>query len=94
MFDPAVHLATIYATLGEPVTPAVGAAFNATVSFDADAAFDVGLASRVSLRYPVAGAPTLIEGDVVTWRGASWRLAEDPQPIGDGREMSGLLRRV
>lgn len=87
-------LAASYADSGEQVTPAVGETFNAIVSHEGDAAFDHVAVGRVSLRYPIHGAPELIEGNVVSVRGVQMKLAEDPQPIGDGYEQTVPLHKV
>lgn len=94
MFDPAPHLATIYATLGEPVTPAAGDPFLALFSAADVDAFD-GLAQVGDYQLRYAGdAATLAHGDALTIRGRQYRVADDPARFGDGRELTVRLREA
>lgn len=94
MFDAAPHLATIYATLGEPVTPAAGAVFRALFSVaDVDVFDGSSVGGDYQLRYPTDAA-LLVPGDVVSVRGLQYRVVEDPQRLGDGREVAVRLREV
>lgn len=86
--------AAIYATLGEPVTSAAGAAFAGIFSVADVDAFDTAQVGDYTLRYPAAAAD-LTRGDVLTIRGTAWRVAEHPRRIGDGRECSvGLMQET
>ena len=83
-----------YATLGEPVTPAAGAAFNGVFSMaDVDPLSPPSIAADYELRYPLAAA-TLAPGDLLTLRSQQYRVADDPYRIGDGREAVVRLREV
>lgn len=93
MFDVAPHLDAIYATLGEPVTPAAGVAFHGILSIADAGVFDAVQAGEIELRYPESAA-TLQCGDVVQTRGRSYRVAEPPRRIGDGRECVAKLTEV
>lgn len=94
MFDVAPHLDAIYATLGEPVTPAAGAAFNGLFEVaDVDPFSAPAIAGDYVLRYQLASA-TLVPGDLLTLRGVQYRVADDPQRIGDGREATVRLREA
>lgn len=94
MLDVQPHLDAIYATLGEPVTPAAGAAFNAVFSMaDVDPLGPPSIAGDYQLRYALASA-SLQVGDLLTLRGQQYRVADDPYRIGDGREAVVRLREV
>lgn len=94
MFDPTAHIATIYATLGEPVTPAAGAPFLALFSVSDVEAFDgMAQAGDYQIRYP-RNAAALTVGDVLEIRGRQYRVSDDPARLGDGREMTARLREV
>ncbi|WP_018991298.1 hypothetical protein [Aromatoleum toluclasticum] len=86
MFDPAAHLATIYATLGEPVTPAVGDPFIGMFSCadvsTLDGAAQVG---DFSLRYP-ATAGTFILGAGLWIRGVHYTVVVPSARVGNGLE--------
>lgn len=94
MFDPAPHMAAIYGTLGEPVTPAAGDPFLALFSAaDVDAFDGMAQAGDYQLRYPLDAA-ALTVGDVLTIRGRQYRVSDDPARLGDGREVAVRLREV
>lgn len=83
-----------YATLGEPVTPAAGAAFHGLFdAADLDPLSPPSIVGDYQLRYPLAAA-TLAPGDLLTLRGQQYRVADDPYRIGDGREAVVRLREV
>lgn len=69
--------AAVYAALGEPVTPAAGAAFNGIFDLAPADQFDLARACQYTLRWLVSAA-TLAEGDELTIAGQRYRLAEPP----------------
>lgn len=86
MFDPAVHLATIYATLGEPVQPAVGDAFLGIFRCaDVSTLEDTAQVGDYTLRYP-ASAGTFFLGAGLVIRGQSYTVAVPSARVGDGLE--------
>lgn len=93
MIDVAPRIKAIYATLGEPVTPAAGAEFHGILSIADASVFDAVHAGQIELRYPESAA-TLQRGDVVQTRGRSYRVVEPPRRIGDGRECVATLTEV
>ncbi|MBL8444786.1 MAG: hypothetical protein JNK52_12130 [Zoogloeaceae bacterium] len=93
MIDVAPHLDAIYATLGEPVTPAAGAVFNGVFSVADIDAFGAAQVGDYTLRYP-AGAIALQRDDVLTIRGQLYQVASHPRRVGDGREWVAELMEV
>lgn len=91
--DLVTDLDAIYATLGEPVTPAAGAVFNGVLSAVDASLFDAVQAGEIELRYADVAA-TLQRGDVVQVRGQHYRVSEPPRRIGDGRERIATLIEV
>ena len=85
--------AAVYATLGEPVTPAAGAAFSGILAIADAGVFDAVQAGEIELRYSAAAA-TLQRGDVLQVRGQSYRVAEPPRRVGDGREWVATLTEI
>ena len=86
MFDPAPHLATIYAAMGEPVTPAAGDAFLGIFACaDVSTLDDAAQVGDFSLRYPASVGDFAI-GAQITVRGRVYAVAEPSRRIGDGRE--------
>lgn len=86
MFDAAVQLDTIYAALGEPVTPAVGDPFLGVFSCADVAALDGGAqVGDFSLRYP-ATAGTFILGAGLWIRGVHYTVVVPSARVGDGLE--------
>lgn len=94
MFDAAAHLRKLYNRLGDDVTPLVGTTFKGLPSHEGAAAFELASVPRTTLRYIAADAADLVEGSVVTVGGVQWRCAEDPEPIGDGLEVTVPLQRA
>lgn len=94
MFDAAAFKREAYAELGEPVTPAAGAAFFGVFkASDVDPLGPPSIAGDYELRYPLDAA-ALSVGDVLTLRGRQYRVADDPARIGDGLEAAVRLREV
>lgn len=93
MLDVAPHLDAIYATHGEPVTPAAGADFLGMFSHADEGVFDAVLAGEITLRYALQSA-SLQRGDLLTIRGAQYRVAEKPRRIGAGHEAIAVLIEV
>lgn len=92
MFDPAAHLASIYATLGEPVTPDVGDPFLALFSVaDVDVFGGAAQVGDYELRY-MLDAATLEIDDELTIRGVQYRVSDDPARLGNGLELTARLR--
>lgn len=88
------ELLEMYAALGEPVTPAAGAAFHGLFgAADLDPLSPPSIVGDYELRYPLASA-TLSPGDLLALRGQQYRVADDPYRIGDGREAVVRLREV
>lgn len=88
------ELLEMYATIGEPVTPAAGVAFHGLFdAADLDPLSPPSVVGDYQLRYPLAAA-TLAPGDLLTLRGAQYRVSDDPYRIGDGREAVVRLREV
>ena len=76
------------------VTPATGGEFLAIFRLaDTDPLSPPSIVGDYQLRYPLAAA-TLAPGDVLTLRGAQYRVSDDPYRIGDGREAVVRLREV
>lgn len=93
MFSEA-ELRQMYAALGEPVTPAAGAAFSGILSTaDVDPISGPSIVGDYELRYPLAAA-TLSPGNVLTIGGQQYRVAADPYRIIDGLEAVVRLREV
>lgn len=84
--------AAVYATLGEPVTPASGVAFNGILRVSDIGVFDAPRVGDYTLRFPAAAAE-LRRGDLLSIRGQPYRIAEQPRRIGDGRECEVELVR-
>lgn len=85
-------LAASYRDLGEKVTPAVGVPFCGMFDVaDLDAFDGTAQAGDFALRYPAA--VVLAVGAVLTIRGTQYRVAADPQRLGDGYELVVRLRK-
>ncbi|NMG56521.1 hypothetical protein [Aromatoleum aromaticum] len=92
MFDTAVHVDAIYATLAEPVTPAGGDPFLALFSVaDVDAFDGATQAGDYTLRYQAGAAANLTAGTVLTIRGEQFVVAALPRRVGDGFEFVASL---
>lgn len=91
--DLVTDIDAIYATLGEPVTPAAGAVFNGVFSVADLDAFGSTQVGDYSLRYP-AGAAALQRDDRLTIRGQLYQVASHPRRVGDGREWVAELMEV
>jgi hypothetical protein len=88
------ELLEMYATIGEPVTPAAGVAFHGLFdAADLDPLSPPSVVGDYQLRYPLASA-TLAPGDLLTLRGQQYRVSDDPYRIGDGREAVVRLREA
>lgn len=75
------------------VTPVAGADFPGIFSEADDGVFDAVLAGEITLRYPLQAA-SLQRGDLLTLRGAQYRVAEKPRRIGVGHEAIAVLIEV
>lgn len=92
MLHSAADIDAMYAALGEPVTPAAGAVFHALFAVaDLDAFDGSAQAGDFALRYPAS--VVLAVGAVLTIRGTQYRVAADPQRLGDGYELVARLRK-
>jgi hypothetical protein len=90
MFDAAGFKRDAYADLGEPVTPAAGAAFVGMLKVADRDAFTVAQVGDYTLRYPATAASLQLH-DRLTIGGVPYQVAEHPRRIGDGHECQVAL---